>query len=117
MSTTIERRKLMAQKVQILLIDDLDGGDADETVEFGLDGSAYEIDLSAKNAGKLRDALAEYVAQARRVSRKRTTQRAKPSGRGASAAHIRQWARENGYEVSERGRVSTEVREAYAAAH
>ena len=57
----------MAQKVTVLLVDDIDGGTADETVSFSLDGVSYEIDLSAKNAGKMRDAFAQYVGQARRV--------------------------------------------------
>ncbi|MBW9204507.1 Lsr2 family protein [Mumia sp. zg.B17] len=112
----------MAQKIQVILIDDIDGGDADETVSFGLDGVMYEIDLSAKNAQKLRDAFAPYVAEARKSrgrgrssaggSRRRAT-----SAGGSSASQIREWARENGYEVSERGRVSGEVRAAFEAAH
>lgn len=106
----------MAQKVEIRLVDDLDGGKADETVQFGLDGTTYEIDLSTKNANKLRDALSGYVADARRVGRKRGGRKTR-SASGATAAEIREWARENGYEVSERGRVSTEIREAYAAAN
>ncbi|MBO0851506.1 MAG: Lsr2 family protein, partial [Pseudonocardia sp.] len=61
----------MAQKVTVSLIDDLDGNKADETVEFGLDGKSYEIDLSSGNAGKLRDALADYVAAARRPGGRR----------------------------------------------
>ena len=113
----------MAQKVQVLLVDDIDGGDADETVEFALDGTRYEIDLSSGNASKLRDTLAPYVAEARKASNGRR----RPSGSsgggrkaaasGDSPAAIRAWARENGYDVPDRGRVSTEVREAYAAAH
>lgn len=112
----------MAQKVQIILVDDLDGGDADDTVEFGVDGAAYEIDLSSTNAQKLRDLLAPYVAEARRVgSRRRPSSTRKSSaastgGRGSAAA-IRAWARENGFDVPARGRVSAHVREAYAAAH
>ena len=109
----------MAQKVQVLLVDDLDGSEAAETVQFGLDGIAYEIDLSKKNAAKLRDALAPYVAEARRMGGRRRTGRARDGGRsaGASAAEIREWARANGWEVPDRGRVSAEVRKAYEAAH
>lgn len=109
----------MAQKVQILLVDDIEGGEADETVRFGLDGIDYEIDLSADNAEELRNALASYVGSARRVGgRRRSGRKAKAaSNAGGDAATIREWARENGYEVSDRGRVSAEVREAYAAAH
>ncbi|MFC0626944.1 histone-like nucleoid-structuring protein Lsr2 [Kribbella deserti] len=107
----------MAQKIQVLLEDDLDGGKADETVTFGLDGTMFEIDLSKKNAAKLRDALAAYVGAARRVSGRRGAAAGRGTrGRGRSAtdsADIRSWAKENGYEVSERGRISAEVRAAY----
>ncbi|HEX3004137.1 MAG TPA: Lsr2 family protein [Angustibacter sp.] len=113
----------MAQKVQVVLIDDIDGGDADETVTFALDGVSYEIDLNTDNAAKLRDALAVWVGNARRVSGRsssgRSTSRA--SGRRSAGsedtAAIREWAKENGYQVSERGRISAEVREAYGKAH
>ena len=106
----------MAQRVQVVLEDDLDGGKADETVTFGLDGSTYEIDLSKKNAAKLRDALAGYVGAGRRVSGRRGSAGGRARGRGRSAtdsADIRAWAKDNGYEVSERGRISAEVRAAY----
>ncbi|MDN5852349.1 MAG: Lsr2 family protein [Actinomycetia bacterium] len=107
----------MAQKVQILLVDDIDGGEADETVRFGLDGVDYEIDLSSKNAGVLRDGLAKYVAEARRVGGRRRTGRKSSGGGSTDASTIREWARSNGWEVSDRGRVSAEIRDAYAAAH
>lgn len=106
----------MAQRVQVVLEDDLDGGKADETVTFGLDGSTYEIDLSKKNAAKLRDALAAYVGSGRRVAGRRGAGSRGARGRSRSAtdsADIRAWAKENGYEVSERGRISAEVRAAY----
>ena len=106
----------MAQKVNIVLVDDLDGSDASETVSFGLDGTAYEIDLNDKNAAALREALSGYVGHARKVSsssRRRKT--ASTSGPGAS--EIRDWAKANGMKVSDRGRVSAEVRQAYDAAH
>lgn len=104
----------MAQKVQVVLIDDIDGGDAAETVTFSLDGVGYEVDLSSKNAAGLRDALAPWIAAGRRVSGRRSAAR----GRGASdAGKIREWAKANGYAVSERGRVSATIREAYAANH
>lgn len=108
----------MAQRVNIVLVDDIDGGDADETVTFGLDGTAYEIDLSDTNAAKLRDALAPYVGHARRVSGRRSTGgRRTANGSVPSAREVREWARENGWELSDRGRVSAEVRQAYEAAH
>lgn len=106
----------MAQRVQVVLEDDLDGGKADETVTFGLDGTSYEIDLSKKNAAKLRDALAAYVGAGRRVAGRRSGGGRGRSGRGRSgsdSADIRAWAKDNGYEVSERGRISAEIRAAY----
>jgi len=104
----------MAQKVQVVLVDDLDGGSASETVTFALDGVSYEIDLSEKNAASLRSDLASWIAAGRRVSGRKTVSR----GRGSSdAAKIREWARTHGHDVPERGRVSASIREAYAAAH
>jgi hypothetical protein len=109
----------MAQRVNIILVDDIDGGDADETVTFGLDGSTYEIDLSSKNAAKLRDAVAPYVGHARKVSGRRSAggRRAAGAGNGPSAREVREWARANGWNLSDRGRVAAEVRQAYEAAH
>ena len=106
----------MAQKVNIVLVDDIDETQADETVSFGLDGKEYAIDLNTKNAAKLRDALAPYVAHARSVS-SRSRRSATKAANGAAPAEIRAWARENGFKVPDRGRVAAEVREAYAAAH
>ncbi|PWD50598.1 hypothetical protein C8046_07975 [Serinibacter arcticus] len=111
----------MVQRVSVVLVDDIDGGDAAETVSFGLDGASYEIDLSDANAAKLRDALAPWVGAGRRSGgRKQAT--AAPRGRGrasrsSDASTIRSWAAENGHTVSERGRIPAEVREAYEAAH
>jgi len=112
----------MAQKVHVLLVDDLDGGDADETVRFGLDGVSYEIDLSAANAQKLRDAFAAYVSEARRVGGRGTGRRGAGrtgrSGRGdVDVGAVREWARANGHQVADRGRVSATVMAAYRAAH
>lgn len=106
----------MAQRVHVVLEDDLDGSTAEETVTFGLDGGTYEIDLSSKNAAKLRDLLAPYVGVARRSSSRQARRASKRSG-GPSASDVREWARANGFQVSERGRVSGEVRTAYDAAH
>ena len=106
----------MSQKVHIVLIDDIDQTDAEETVTFGLDGKEFAIDLNAQNARSLRDALAPYVAHARPVSGRGRRSAAKAAG-GAAPSEIRAWARENGFDVPERGRVAAEVREAYAAAH
>lgn len=107
----------MAQKVSIVLVDDIDGSEAEETVTFGLDGASYEIDLSSANAEKLRDALAPFVGHARKVGGRRGARRGASKTGGPSAADIRDWARGNGYELSDRGRVPAEVREAYDAAH
>lgn len=108
----------MVQRVQTILQDDLDGGKANETVSFSFDGVAYEIDLSSKNAKKMRDACAPFVESARRVgARRRRTGSKAASIRSVSAAEIRAWARQKGWDISERGRIATEVRDAYAATH
>ena len=107
----------MAQKVNIELIDDLDQSHADETLTFGLDGKEFVIDLNKKNARALRDALAKYVANARPVSNRGGRRSAAKAASGAAPSEIRAWARSNGFDVPERGRVAAEVREAYAAAH
>ena len=103
----------MAQKVQTLFIDDIDGGEAEGTVRFGLDGTEYEIDLSAKNAEALRNALARYVEAARRTPGS-TTRRLGRSGRKASTnglntTEVREWAKAQGIEVKDRGRVPAEL--------
>lgn len=107
----------MAQKVQVILIDDIDGGNADETVSFSLDGVAYEIDLSTENAAKLREALSTWVGHARRVGGRRAAGRragSRGTGGGESAA-IREWARANGYTVNDRGRIPANIKAAYDA--
>jgi hypothetical protein len=108
----------VAQKVQVLLVDDLDGGEADETVTFAVDGKTYEIDLKTKNADKLRKALEPFVAAGRKTGSTRGRGKpAKPqSGEGDTAA-IRNWAKANGFEVNDRGRVPASIREAYAKAN
>lgn len=110
----------MAQKVNIILVDDIDGSEAHETVTFGLDGVTYEIDLNSKNAQALRDSLAGYVGYARKVpssTRRSPARRSAASSGGTSAAEIREWARSNGHEVPERGRIPAEIRDAYEAAN
>jgi len=108
----------MAQKVHIVLEDDIDGSDASQTVTFGLDGTSYEIDLNDKNAAALRDALATYVGHGRKVSGSRRGRRsAASSSTGHSAKEIRDWARSSGHKVPERGRIPGDVREAFEAAH
>lgn len=111
----------MAQRVQVLLVDDIDGGTADETVTFSLDGVSYEIDLTSAHAAELRDSLATWVGHARKVGGRsagaRGTRARRGSTGGADAGVIRDWAKANGHSVSERGRISAEVRAAYEAAH
>ena len=107
----------MAQKVSIVLVDDLDGTEATETVTFGLDGTSYEIDLNDANAAALREALSGYVGHARKVTG--GGRRARKSGGGSSSntKDVREWAKAQGMEVSERGRISADVQQAYDAAH
>ncbi|MEO8829812.1 Lsr2 family protein [Lapillicoccus sp.] len=110
----------MAQRTQIVLEDDVDGGSADETVTFGLDGASYEIDLNTKNAQKLRDDLATWMGHARRSGGRRASGRraaAPSSGRRTDLSAVREWARASGHSVSDRGRVAAEVLEAYDKAH
>lgn len=112
----------MAQKVQVLLVDDLDGGEADETVTFALDGKTYEIDLTTDNADKLRDLLDPYLKGGRRTGGRASGGRGKAraaaaSGSSQDTAQIRAWAKENGMEVNDRGRVPANIRQAYEDAH
>ena len=101
-----------------ILVDDLDGSDAVETVSFGLDGKAYTIDLNADHAKALRENLDEYIEAARRVGGQgggKPTSKPRPSREQTAA--IRAWARQNGHEISERGRISAPILKAYQAAH
>ena len=109
----------MARKVQTILLDDIDGGDATRTVTFALDGKAYEIDLNDDNLKKLSEALSPFVENGRRISGaagRRMSSRAS-SGTNGDASSVRAWAREQGYEVSDRGRVPKEIRSAYDESH
>jgi hypothetical protein len=112
----------VAQRVLVSLVDDLDGSEADETIQFGLDGVSYEIDLSSDNAEDLREVLAEYIGHGRRAGGR--NRRSGKRGKRAQAARsstadreqnqaIRAWARDNGYTISERGRIPADVSEAY----
>ncbi|WP_019819395.1 histone-like nucleoid-structuring protein Lsr2 [Saccharomonospora saliphila] len=112
----------MAQQILVSLVDDLDGSEADETVQFALDGVTYEIDLSSDNAEELRDALAHYVEHARKAGGRKKLSGRRRNGhkqaRSSSAEReqnkaIRAWAKENGYEISDRGRIPSEVADAY----
>ncbi|GAA3386361.1 histone-like nucleoid-structuring protein Lsr2 [Cryptosporangium minutisporangium] len=117
----------MARKVEIRLIDDLDGSTAEETVTFSVDGINYEIDLSSENAGALRHDLATYVTAGRRIGRV-STQSSKASRNTSGATSktaagertgnqaIRDWAKAQGLSVNDRGRISAEIVEKYHAA-
>ena len=102
----------MAQKVQTLFIDDLDGSPAEGTIRFGLDGADYEIDLNTKHAQQLREALANYIHAARRISgtahRPSRTGR-RPQANGLNTTQVREWAKAQGIEVKDRGRVPAEL--------
>jgi hypothetical protein len=109
----------MAKQVITLLTDDLDGSEADRTVEFGLDGTSYTIDLSEKNAGKLRKALDPYISAGTRVGHRGIDRRGRGGRSGLTRSDrdqnksIREWAAKNGYDVSDRGRIPASVVEAY----
>jgi hypothetical protein len=111
----------VAQIQEVRLVDDLDGGEADETVEFGFEGRNYEIDLSKDNAEKFREALAQFVGAARRTgggaARRRPATAARPTVDREQNQAIRTWARTQGMKVNERGRIPSEVLEAYHRAH
>jgi uncharacterized protein (DUF2252 family) len=104
----------MSSKVIVILEDDLDGTKAHQTVEFGLDGAAYAIDLSDDNAKMLRGALEGYVSKARKVSGKRSSSRKTSSGIDNRA--VRRWAEANGIEMSKRGRIPQDVVSQFRAA-
>ncbi|KNC19490.1 hypothetical protein AC792_06515 [Arthrobacter sp. RIT-PI-e] len=114
----------MAQKVQVHLVDDLNGEEAHETVRFGLDGTNYEIDLTTDNANNLRSTLSEYVDKARKSNtggrRNQGGQKTTASGSGRSKEEtqaIRQWAQDNGHNPSSRGRITQSIIDAYNQAH
>lgn len=107
----------MARKTYVELIDDLSGDTAAETVSFALDGVAYEIDLSEANASTFREELGSWVAKARRVGGRRSRGTAPARSSSNDSARIREWAREAGYEVPDRGRISGTIRKAYEEAH
>jgi hypothetical protein len=106
-------------QVQVVLIDDIDGGPADETVRFSVDGSSFEIDLSAANAARLRQSFAEFIGHARKSSGRSSSNRSKRSRRadGGKSAEIRAWARETGLPVNERGRIPADLTAKFEAAH
>jgi hypothetical protein len=110
----------MAQKIQTLFIDDIDGGEAEGTVRFALDGSEYEIDLNNKHSDELRSALGKYITHARKVGS--STRRAATTARGnrrsstVDTVAVRAWARQQGVDIKDRGRVPADVVAKYQAA-
>jgi hypothetical protein len=106
----------MARKVQVQLVDDIDGTEAVETVRFGLDGKNYQIDLSAENAKELRDSLAGFVESARRDTTGRSARPSAAASDRQRTQEIRAWAQQNGHELSDRGRIPGNVIEAYERA-
>ena len=106
----------MAQKIQVVLEDDLDGGAADETVVFGLDGTNYEIDLNKKNARTFRKQLAPFIEHARKAGRGQRRRSGRTSSSRQHSGTVRAWAKDQGIPVSERGRIPASVVEQYESA-
>jgi hypothetical protein len=106
----------MAQKITIVLEDDLDGGPADETVRFAIDGTAYEIDLSKKHARALRRKLEPFISQARKAGRGPRRRSGRSVAGRERGEDIRAWARARGIQVSDRGRIPASVAEQFRAA-
>jgi hypothetical protein len=115
---TKAQEKIMAQRVQVQLVDDLSGDEAQETVRFSLDGTDYEIDLTEENAKALRSSLGEYIEKGRKASggSKRSAGNSKTNTartKREDTQQIRQWAQENGYNPSSRGRITQSIIDAY----
>lgn len=114
----------MAQRVEVILTDDIDGSNASETLSFGVDNVVYEIDLSTENAAKLREALATFVEHARRQSPSSTRARRRgalavssPRRARDHSARIREWAKEQGHKVNDRGRIPGDIEAKFLAAN
>jgi hypothetical protein len=99
----------MAQRVQTLFVDDLDGSATDETIRFGVDGTDYEIDLNAAHAKALGEALEKYIQAGRRVTGRRPVRGRRTSSGAPNSAEVRAWARSQGIKVSDRGRIPASV--------
>ena len=111
----------MAKQTTVTLVDDLDGTEAEEQIEFAMDGRSYEIDLSAANSARLREALEPFVSAARRTGGRRrsasSAAAARPSTDREQNQAIREWAQAQGMKISERGRIPSNVLEAYHQSH
>ena len=106
----------MAQRTQVLYVDDIDGSDAEGTVRFGFDGTDYEIDLNKKHADQLAQAIGPFIAAGRKVPSSRRPARGARTGR-QNLSDVRAWARDQGIKISERGRIPADVLAKYNAAH
>lgn len=113
------RQSTVAKKTTVTLVDDMDGSQAEEQVSFAVDGRTYEIDLSSANSARLRDALAPFISAARRAGGRRGSAGAaatpRPSTDREQNQAIREWAVQHGMKISERGRIPSNVLEAYHA--
>lgn len=107
----------MAQQVQVLLTDDLDGGEATQTITFGLDGNSFEIDLSDANAKQLRDTFAPFTDHARKAGTNAPAKSRRTAEGRARAGDIRAWAKDQGYKISDRGRIPPAIVRDYEQAH
>jgi hypothetical protein len=113
----------VAKQTTVTLVDDLDGSEADEQIEFAVDGRSYEIDLSEANGSRLREALAPFISAARRTGGRRSTAAAATTTSGRSSTDreqnqaIRDWAQQQGMKISERGRIPSNVLEAFHKSH
>jgi hypothetical protein len=114
------KERYVAKQTTVVLVDDLDGSEAAEQVEFAVDGRSYEIDLSAANSARLREALAPFIAAARRAGSRRTGATPAPARPASDRAHnqaVREWAIAQGMKISERGRIPSNVIQAYRDSH
>lgn len=119
--TEVRKERHVAKQTTVILVDDLDGSEATEQVEFGVDGRSYEIDLSAANSAKLREALAPFISAARRAGGRRSAAAppapSRPVSDRVQNQAIREWAMAQGMKISERGRIPSNVLEAYRTSH
>ena len=114
------KERHVAKQTTVIVVDDLDGSEAAEQVEFAVDGRSYEIDLSAENSAKLREALAPFISAARRAGGRRSASPgapARPASDRVQNQAIREWAVAQGMKISERGRIPSSVLDAYRASH
>lgn len=118
-----EEEVSMAQKVITEFIDDIDGSPAERTFTFAVDGTNYEIDLSAENIAEFKSAIGGFIESARKVKGTSNGRRARSTGGGGGAQSrgqtraVREWARQHGHNISERGRIPASIQQAFDQAH